>query len=171
MDDASLMPEEHTMKLGIDVGRVLISPGDESRPDTSFIGGSHENALRTPPYPGMFDTLPGIVARFAPHVWIVSKCGARVQQRTRDWFEHHRFFARTGIDPANVRFCLERPQKALHCAELGITHFVDDRVDVLQAMRGVVRERILFGPQRRSPDAREGLRHVAGWSELGELLR
>jgi hypothetical protein len=165
------MQGDNIMKLGIDVGRVLISPGDESRPDTSFIGGSYDDAMRTPPYPGMFEVLPDIVLRFLPHVWIVSKCGARVQQRTRDWFEHHRFFERTGIDPGHVRFCLERPQKAVLCAELGITHFVDDRVDVLRAMRGLVRERILFGPQRRVPAPGEGLRHVTGWQELQEVLR
>jgi hypothetical protein len=158
------------MKLGIDVGRVLISPGDESKPDTSFIGGSHEDAMRTPPYDGMFDVLPGIVRRFGGRVWIVSKCGERVQQRTRDWFVHHRFFERTGIRPENVRFCLARPQKAEHCAELGITHFVDDRVDVLEAMRGVVGRRILFGPQRKPPPANAGLEPVGGWRELDQVL-
>jgi hypothetical protein len=158
------------MKLGIDVGRVLISPGDESKPDTSFIGGSHDDAMRTPPYAGMFEVLPAIVRSFGGHVWIVSKCGERVQQRTRDWFVHHRFFERTGIEPDNVRFCLARPQKAQHCAELGITHFVDDRVDVLEAMRGVVTRRFLFGPQRKPPPADAGLEPVAGWRELARLL-
>ncbi len=158
------------MNLGIDVGRVLISPGDESKPDTSFIGGSHDDAMRTPPYPGMFNVLPGIVRRFGGRVWIVSKCGARVQQRTRDWFAHHRFFERTGIAPGNVRFCLERPQKAEHCAELGITHFVDDRVDVLEAMHGVVARRFLFGPQRKPAPAGAGLEPIAGWRELAEVL-
>jgi len=72
------------MNLGIDVGRVLISPGDEASPDTSFIGGSHEDAMRTPPYDGMFEVLPGIVQRFDRRVWIVSKCGARVRQRSEE---------------------------------------------------------------------------------------
>lgn len=136
------------MKLGIDVGRVLISPGDESKPDTSFIGGSIEDALRTPPYEGMFDVVPALVRKFDGRVWIVSKCGPRVQQRTLQWFERHDFFGRTGIDSRNVRFCLQRPQKAQHCRELAITHFIDDRTDVLQAMRGVVQNLYLFGPQR-----------------------
>src|SRR5262245_45613444 len=103
-------------RLGIDVGRGLISPGDESSPDTSFIRGSCEAALRTPPYEGMFDVLPGLVEQFAARVWIVSKCGARVARRTEAWFLHHRFFERTGIDPASLRFCRERAQKAPICA-------------------------------------------------------
>src|SRR5215470_8510323 len=97
---------EKAMKLGIDVGRVLISPGDDSAPDTSFIGGTLEDALRTPPYEGMFEVVPGLVRRFDAQVWIISKCGPRVQQRTREWLAHHRFFERTGIDARNLRFCL-----------------------------------------------------------------
>lgn len=158
------------MKLGIDVGRVLISPGDETAPDTSFIGGSLEDALRTPPYEGMFEVVPRLAERFEARVWIVSKCGPRVQERTRQWLRHHRFFERTGIDPANLRFCLQRPQKALHCAELGITHFIDDRLDVLDAMRDVVPERLLFGPQRSAVPDDAGVRPVAGWPEVARLL-
>jgi hypothetical protein len=150
-------------RLGIDVGRVLISPGDDSSPDTSFIGGSLEDALRTPPYVGMFDVLPALVEIFAARVWIVSKCGARVRERTEAWFEHHRFFERTGIDRANVRFCRERAQKAPICAELGITHFIDDRADVLEPMRGIVANRFLFGPQREPPTMDSGLTSLKDW--------
>jgi len=156
------------MKLGIDVGRVLISPGDDARPDTSFIGGTLEDALNTPPYEGMFDVVPNLVRRFAGQVWIVSKCGVRVQERTLQWFGHHRFFERTGIDSRNVRFCLKRPEKAIHCRELGITHFIDDRTDVLAAMVGVVPHLYLFGPQRGAPPS--GTRHVAGWGDVAREL-
>ena len=66
-------------KLGIDIGRVLITPDDiENGPDTSFIGGSLADALATPPYPGMFDTVPRLVQRFGGRVWLVSKCGPGV---------------------------------------------------------------------------------------------
>jgi len=156
------------MKLGIDVGRVLISPGDESRPDTSFIGGSLEDALGTPPYEGMFDVVPALTQRFAGQVWIVSKCGRRVQERTLQWFERHRFFERTGIRSGNVRFCLKRPEKALHCRELGITHFIDDRTDVLGAMVGIVPNLYLFGPQEGP--APYGMQHVATWQDIARSL-
>jgi hypothetical protein len=55
------------------------------------------------------------------------------------------------LDPGRVRFCRERPDKAVIAAELGLTHFVDDRVDVLEHMVGVVTHRYLFGPQPRPP--------------------
>jgi hypothetical protein len=63
---------------------------------------------------------------------------------------HHDFFTRTGIPDANTRFCLRRPDKAIHCAELGITHFVDDKPDVHEALADLVPHRYLFGPQRTS---------------------
>lgn len=159
-----------TPTLGLDVGRVLISPADDSRPDTSFIGGSLEDALRTPPYEGMFDVVPQLVTQFAARVWIISKCGARVQQRTRDWFAHHRIFERTGIDPANVRFCLQRPQKATHCAALGITHFIDDRTDVLEPMLGVVPNLYLFGPQRQPLPITAPFIPVPTWERVAQVL-
>ena len=167
------------MKLGIDVGRVLITPGDDLAPDTSFIGGSLEVALRTPPYPGMFDVVPQLVERFGGAVWVISKCGPKVQEKTRQWMRHHRFFERTGIDAARLRFCLRRPEKAVHCAEIGITHFIDDRSDVLAAMRGIVPNLYLFGPQRgdEASVVREGglgrpeeFRRVLTWADVRRAL-
>ena len=84
------------------------------------------------------------------------------------WFERHRFFERTGIDSSNVRFCLKRPEKAVHCAEIGITHFIDDRTDVLDAMVGVVPNLYLFGPQRAQ--ARPGMQHVTTWKDVAREL-
>jgi hypothetical protein len=156
------------MKLGIDVGRVLISPGNESRPDTSFIGGSLEDALATPAYDGMFEVVPELVSRFEGLAWIISKCGKRVQDKTLLWFERHQFFERTGIDRGNVRFCLKRPEKAVHCRELGITHFIDDRTDVLQAMIGIVPNLYLFGRQEGRVPA--GMHHVETWQDVGRAL-
>ena len=152
------------MKLGIDVGRVLISPGDGSKPDTSFIGGSLEDALATPAYDGMFEVVPGLVSQFQGLVWVVSKCGKRVQEKTLQWLEHHHFYERTGIDRGNVRFCLKRPEKAIHCRDLGITHFIDDRIDVLEAMVGTVPNLYLFGPQKAQIPS--GMCHVETWQDV-----
>jgi hypothetical protein len=157
-------------KLGIDIGRVLIAPeAVDGRADTSFIGGSLEAALATPPYKGMFDTVPDLVRMFNGQVWLVSKAGPRVQEKTRHWLRHHLFFERTGISPANLRFCLERPQKASHCRELGITHFIDDRPDVLMHLEGVVGNRFLFGPQKK-PHSQAGVVPVPSWAEARSAI-
>lgn len=151
------------MKLGIDIGRVLIAPDSGDRNDTSFIGGSIDDALATPPYPGMFDAVIELARRFDHRVWLVSKCHRRVQEKSRLWLDHHRFFERTGIPAENLRFCLERPQKALHCAELGISHFIDDRSDVLHHLAGIVPHRFLFGPQRPGMPTEHGVVACVDW--------
>lgn len=157
-------------RLGIDIGRVLIAPdAADGRADTSFIGGSLEASLATLPYDGMFETVPDLVKSFAGQVWLVSKAGPSVQDKTRHWLRHHRFFERTGISPDNLRFCRERPQKALHCKELAITHFIDDRSDVLGHLKDVVHNRYLFGPQKK-PYVAPGIVAVPSWGSVRTAL-
>jgi len=130
--------------LGVDVGRVIIAPSDGAG-DTSFLHGSDEAALSTPPTDGCLESLARLNRAFEGRVWIVSKTGPRVAARTQRWFAHHRFFEQTGIDSRHVRFCRERHQKRDHCFEHAVTHFVDDRMDVLRHLLGMVPALYLFG--------------------------
>ncbi|WP_371404690.1 hypothetical protein OHA10_03310 [Kribbella sp. NBC_00662] len=129
-------------RLGIDIGRVIID-GSSGPGDTSFFSGDTAAMLRTPAVPGAFEAIARLVPLFGD-AWLVSKCSPRIQQRSLEWLRYHRFFAQTGIAEGNVRFCLRRPDKALHCTELGITHFVDDKADVIAAITPVVPHRYLF---------------------------
>jgi hypothetical protein len=130
-------------RLGIDIGRVIIN-GSSGTGDTSFFSGDTTAMLRTPAVPGAFEAITRLVRLFDGQAWLVSKCGPRVQQRSLEWLRHQHFFERTGIAEGNVRFCLRRPDKAIHCADLGITHFVDDKPDVIAAIVDVVPHRYLF---------------------------
>lgn len=155
--------------LGIDIGRVIIGPG-EGHHDTSFLSGSEADAMRTPPMPGAFETIARLVVALDRRVWLVSKCGPRVQARTRRWLSHHRFFERTGVFQQHLRFCRKRHEKAPICAELGLEAFIDDRPDVLLPMEGIVRWRYLFGPQRHG-GSRPGIVPVLTWADVAaELL-
>jgi hypothetical protein len=156
-------------KLGVDIGGVLIGATDPSgRRDTAFLNGGEAQAMATPPVEGAFEAMRRLVARFEGRVWLVSKCGANVEGRTRRWLAHHDFFARTGLAPDHLRFCRERPQKRDHCADLGITHFVDDRPDVLEHLRGLVPHRFLFGVQRGP--APDDVTPVLDWAEAERRL-
>ncbi|GAA1594426.1 hypothetical protein [Actinoplanes couchii] len=141
--------------LGVDVGGVIVAivPGGE---DTSFFGGRY---LETPAVDGVFEALAALTAGpFAGRVHIVSKAGPKVAGHTREWMEHHRFFERTGINPAHLHFVRERRDKAPVCRRLGITHFVDDRPDVLACLE-TVEHRFLFRPPE-----------TPGWAGLAALL-
>lgn len=156
------------IRLGVDIGRVIIGGGSvPGSSDTQFFSGDTARMLATPAVPGAFETLARLVPRFQ-QVWLVSKCGERVQRHTRQWLDHHDFAARTGIPRENIRFCLRRPDKAGHCAELGITHFIDDKLDVHQALRGIVAHRYLFGPQRTTPPA--WVRHTPTWAAVEAFI-
>jgi|SRR4051794_27684433 hypothetical protein len=152
-------------RLGVDFGRVIhggASPdGDE---DTMFLTGSDDEALSSPATDGAFDVLPRLVDRFGGRVWVISKCGPRIQERTLAWLDHHDFYARTGIPRGNVRFCRRRADKAGHCARLNITHMIDDRVDVHRALLDTVPCRYLFG--RQKGPAPEWVHHTPTWADV-----
>jgi hypothetical protein len=150
-------------RLGVDIGRVIIAGSSPRGGDTAFFEGSPEEALRTPAVPGAFEALATLTDRFAGQVWLVSKCGVRIEARSLAWLRHHDFFARTGIPEGNVRFCRRRSDKAPICAELSITHFIDDRAEVLQPMRGTVPHLFLFGTPA-SDDEHQWLTPVADWA-------
>lgn len=159
------MVDMNEQRLGVDFGRV-INDGT-SHPDgddTVFLSGGDAEAMRTPAMPGAMEVLADLVTRFDGNVWIVSKCGERIQRRTLRWLDHHSVYDHTGIPRGNVRFCRQRAEKALHCRELGITHFIDDRADVLSHLRGLVPNLYLFGAQTRPIPG--WVTHVPTWAAV-----
>jgi hypothetical protein len=156
-------------RIGIDIGRVIVGAVDEGgHADTTFLSGSDEAALATPPVPGAFETIRTISLRLDGRVWLVSKCGRRIEALTRRWLVHQRFHEATGIPPDHLRFCRERPQKRDHAVELGLTHFVDDRLDVLAHLRGAVGTLCWFGLQREAPP--DWVFHAPAWTDVATLL-
>lgn len=126
--------------LGVDVGGVIVTLADRDE-DTSFFG---TRPLQTPAVADVFQTLAALAEQpFAGRVHLISKAGPKVAANTRDWLAHHDFFGRTGIPDTHLHFVRERRDKAEVCQRLGITHFVDDRLDVL-AHLDTVEHRYLF---------------------------
>jgi hypothetical protein len=153
-------------RLGVDIGRVIIGGGTGPGADTEFLGGDDASALRTPPLPGAFETIAELVRRLDGRVWLVSKAGPRIERRTRLWLAERRFFEATAVARENLRFCRERRDKARHAEQLGLTHFVDDRLDVLRHLEGIVPTLVLFGAERAPAFARA----ARSWSEVADRL-
>ncbi|GIH14121.1 hypothetical protein [Rugosimonospora africana] len=137
-------------RLGVDIGRVIIDGSRATGGDTAFFTGDDATMLSTPEMPGAVETIARLVTRFDGRVWLVSKCGPRIQDRTRRWLVAHDFHRRTGLPPDRVWFCRARAEKRAICEQLGLTHFVDDHPEVHAAIRGVVEHQYLFGPQSRA---------------------
>ncbi|MGC5032988.1 hypothetical protein [Micromonospora sp. DT229] len=137
-------------RLGIDIGRVIIDgSAHPSGNDTAFFSGDEANMLATPEVSEAVATIARLVPHFDGRVWLISKCGPRVQARTLRWLAAHDFYRRTGVDPRQVRFCRARADKRAHSLDLALTHFIDDHPEVHAAIQGAVDHQYFFGPQRR----------------------
>ncbi|MFE1591989.1 hypothetical protein [Nocardia sp. NPDC058705] len=155
--------------LGVDFGRVIqgaaLTPGAA---DTAFLSGGFGEAMSTPPSPDAFEVLARLVDRVHGNAWVISKCGPRIEQRTRQWLDHHDFAARTGIPREHLRFCRTRADKAPHCADLRITHMIDDRLDVHRYLRDLVPRLYLFGAQTAQVPA--WVTHTPDWSAVERVV-
>ncbi len=158
------------IRLGIDIGKVIMSPVIGGKSDTSFLNGGIEQAMETPPSPDAFQIIPILVKAFSDEVWLISKAGPNVQRKTRLWLHHHRFYERTGVSENSLKFCLKRHQKADHCRSFQITHFIDDRIDVLTHLRNIVPNLYLFGEQPRLKKIPDWVNHVLNWNESLKVL-
>src|SRR3989344_4246458 len=124
------MKQRQIERIGIDVGNVISSR------DTDVL---NVKKLVPEEVPNAVETISRIVAKFGPeNVFLVSKCGPKNQIRIRKWLVATDFFIRTGVNPFNVVFCIHRKDKAKMAEELRLTHFIDDRLEVLGHMIEVV---------------------------------
>lgn len=114
------------MRIGIDIGGVIIDRANDGT-DTSFFG---DNFLRTTPVAGVFEGIKALVDSGAD-CYIVSKAGVKTQERSKLWLVNQEFFRKTGFDPEHIHFCRERHEKAPIAQRLKLTHFIDDKLEVL----------------------------------------
>jgi hypothetical protein len=132
-------------RIGIDIGRVIIGPTVEGVEDTRFIGTSLEDAIETPPAPSAFDVICDLTRQTSGNVWLLSTAGPSVQKKTHEWFGYHGFYDATGLRKNRLYFVREWSEKAEVARELKLDVFIDDRLDALESMAGIVERRILFG--------------------------
>lgn len=136
--------------LGVDIGGVVIdrvSEDDESRTmgSTGYAGAATID--------GALEAIGRLVRqRFHDRVWLISRCDEPRERVLSEWLERQNFFGSTGVPRRQVRFCRERHEKAIICKELGVTHFIDDRLEVLGHLVGIVPHLYLFQSRARDVD-------------------
>ncbi len=126
-------------------------------------------------FPESFRVIRRLAAeRFGNRIYIVSKVTPEQEVRARNWIESPSFQKGTGIPIKRAHFCQERREKGTICAQLGITHFIDDRPEVMNFMPESVIHRILFRP--RSEDL-EQFAHIISnmdkansWLDIEQML-
>jgi hypothetical protein len=162
------MDNTNELRIGLDFGGVIVAnhkavPGE----DTGLASSGHGQAAM----PGAIHAVRELISLSGGQVWIISKAGPRMQARTLEWLEGTGFHGQTGLPVENVRFCLERTDKAELCRELGITHFVDDRVHVMQILRHVVPALFMFGDLGGERFCPPWAIYVSDWWTLAERVR
>lgn len=121
------------MKIGIDIGRVIIGGNGE---DTFFT----KDYLNTPMVEGAHTIHP---LSFKHEVHLVSKCGVKTEYRSMDWLRDKNFL-HVLIPAHRVHFVRKRHLKAPMAQALELDIFIDDRQDIIDSMEGIVEHRILF---------------------------
>jgi hypothetical protein len=147
--------------LGVDFGGVIVeaATGSLDHPRT-------RRPTDVPPLQGVLDALRDAHGAFGGRVWILSKASHDTELWTRQWLRTHRLAEVTGIAGDHVQFVRDRTAKGERCRGLGITHFIDDRRENLEMLRGEVPHLYLFGGVSDDP----AIQAVAGWSDARRLL-
>jgi hypothetical protein len=158
--------------LGIDIGGVIIDRVSED--DQTQIMGHHGYAGAAA-VEGAFEAIARLVEqRFRERTWLVSRCDEPRELVLMNWLERHDFFGSTAISSDHVLFCRQRHEKATICRRLGLTHFIDDRLEVLSHLVGTVPHLYLFRSRASDVDHFRRLlphvRPVSRWSELADAL-
>jgi hypothetical protein len=126
------------MRIGFDLSRVIIEGLVKHRPNFVTNGNVY--------LPSALSSMAAIVEKHgANQIFIVSCVKSEDEgQLVREWFASHGFYARTGVLASNVLLCHKRSEKRTLCIEHDIDVFVDDRLEVLGHMAGVIGGLFLF---------------------------
>ena len=121
--------------------------------------------------PGALLGIAQIVETIGPQrVYLVSSCGAQREVQIRDRLAQLNLYPSTGLLPEHTRFCRSRAGKKLIAANLGLTHFTDDRLEVLGYLAEVVPQLFLFQPDEHEIAAHRHhlarVRVIPSWPEL-----
>lgn len=156
------------LRLGLDFAGVIIRSGVISRPGGTIFDDEvpRSSHLR----PGALAAVSELVSRTSGQVWIVSKAREEMQPVIRGYLEAIDFFARTGLSPHSVHFTLDRAGKREVCLENRITHFLDDRLEVLELLEEAVPYRFWFTEEDERDRVPSGVCAVVDWQEALDRL-
>lgn len=155
--------------LGVDVGGVILDWVRTKGTDVDF---SSDNYLLTPPIDGAIESLVELnKGRFKDSVFFVSRYAYHGPGRVREWLTHHEIYRKTGIPESHLFQCAKREDKAPICADLHVTHFVDDRAEVLSHLTPAVPNLYLFQALDEEKELARKYPHIRFFESWERLLK
>ena len=158
--------------LGVDVGGVVLDFIPYFNTELDFGG---NNYLQTPEMKDAISSIKKLnESKFKGNIFVVSKHGKDGPGRILEWLHSKNFFANTGIPENHFFPCAERHEKEGIVRKLGITHFVDDRAEVLEPMVNVVPNLYLFQNLHENKEdfahVHDKMTFIQSWKDLLSLL-
>lgn len=156
--------------LGVDIGNVIIENrlNDKEQLD-------EKGYAELPVVDGSLEALKKLFLEFSGNVFLISKCTEWAQEQILSWLDTHDFYNKTGVNRDNIYFVRARHEKDAICKKLGITHFIDDRLEVLSHMIETVPNLILFQPDQdeinKFSQFLPKVIRVENWSEVVSKLK
>ena len=156
--------------LGVDIGNVIINHRLVDKNDKILF---EERYSTIPAVESVFEVLKVLnEKKFRGNIFLVSKCTLWAEEKILAWLKDNHFYEKTGVKPKNIYFCRERQEKEKICSKLGVTHFIDDRLEVLSHIIGKVPNLYLFQPDQAEVDKyKEFLPEVIMVESWAEILR
>ena len=158
--------------LGIDIGGVILDFA------LSFKSGgvSDEGFMATPVVVDSIESIAELnKGVFKDNIYLVSKYSNDGPEGIRKWLHSQKFYERTGIPESHLYQCRERDGKAPIVKELGVTHFIDDRAEVMSHFADFVPNLYHFQSKLENRDEYSAkipnLIFVNSWKELMPMLK
>ena len=153
-----------TERFGTDIGGVLAAHAT-----LEFLEqpGRH---LAVPEIEGAFDAVRQLrKEKFGNEAYVISMCDEEIEVRSREWLTHTDFVERTGVEWERIIYCRTFAEKAQIAGRIGLTHFVDDRLEVMAGFNNGERLYLFQPDKQKSAPFRQHLHkvlEVQSWREI-----
>ena len=163
------MIASRTAVLGIDIGGVVTKIPIGSNRDDSFLG---KDPLLTPKMEDSFTVISELAKQY--RIVFITRAGGPTRRALADWFRDQQFFESTELSMGRVFYTSTRDEKIGVAMDQGVTHFIDDRLEVLMGMLGIVPNLIAFqarpSDKERYSFTSQKVLHADSWNEVRRLL-
>jgi hypothetical protein len=159
-------------RLAVDLGNVIIDHVGFGTTD-EYVNNGDYNQI-----PALNDAVSSLQKLnsevFKNDVYVVYNATNVADSKIMTWLTHNNFFEMTGIDPTKIIRSESGRNKRPFCVKNKITHFIDDRLEVLTGLVGTVPNLYLLGGQPKEIELfKESLKNVyvaPDWKHILNLL-
>lgn len=150
-------------RLGVDVGGVIMDWIPYLETERSYLG---DNYRETPVMEGSLEALKQLnESQFKNNIYIISKYSEHGPDRMYDWIESKDFYLKTGIPKEHVHLCGTDAEKTPIGEKLELSHYVDDKPEILETFVGKIPNLYIFNPADGAKYD-SSIQSVSSWADL-----